>query len=369
MRRASALCALSLLSVPLHAQTFEALASGNPADLRGISVVSDRVAWATGKGGTVLRTTDGGISWMRLSVPGAQALDFRDVEARSPKEAVVMSTGPAEKGQARIYRTRDGGFNWTLAYETREAGAFLDGLAFWDARHGIAVGDPVGGRFFVLTTDDGGGTWNRQPDAPMAAAGEAAFAASGTAIAVQGNDLAWIVTGGGARARCLATRDRGHSWTAVDTPMAAGETSGLFSVSFRDAQHGLAVGGDHKRVAERSDALLSTDGGRTWSAAIAPGGLREAVTWLPGGGGQSAVAVGAGGASLTRDGGRTWTPLTTDPFHAIGLAGNGRGFAVGAGGRIARFSPNAVRDAAAVVPRRPSTARRTTSPTPAPAAR
>ncbi|HEX6559976.1 MAG TPA: hypothetical protein VF021_10950, partial [Longimicrobiales bacterium] len=40
----------------------EPLASSSDASLRGISVVSADVAWASGTRGTVLRTTDGGAS-------------------------------------------------------------------------------------------------------------------------------------------------------------------------------------------------------------------------------------------------------------------------------------------------------------------
>ena len=43
--------------------------SGTTARLRSLSVVGRDVAWASGSGGTVLRTTDGGASWSRRPVP------------------------------------------------------------------------------------------------------------------------------------------------------------------------------------------------------------------------------------------------------------------------------------------------------------
>ena len=42
--------------------------SGVTARLRGVSAVSERVAWASGSGATVLRTTDGGATWQKLTV-------------------------------------------------------------------------------------------------------------------------------------------------------------------------------------------------------------------------------------------------------------------------------------------------------------
>src|SRR5690242_7765246 len=50
--------------------------SGTKARLRGVSAVSDKIAWASGAGGTCLKTTDGGTTWQLLKVPGAESLDF-----------------------------------------------------------------------------------------------------------------------------------------------------------------------------------------------------------------------------------------------------------------------------------------------------
>ncbi len=64
--------------------------TGVNARLRGVSAVSDRVAWASGSGGTVLRTADGGSTWQALKVPGAEKLDFRDIDAVSEQAAYVL---------------------------------------------------------------------------------------------------------------------------------------------------------------------------------------------------------------------------------------------------------------------------------------
>src|SRR5262249_55012229 len=53
--------------------------SGTDALLIAVSAVDDRVVWASGQGGTWLRTLDGGAHWQSGRVPGADSLQFRDV--------------------------------------------------------------------------------------------------------------------------------------------------------------------------------------------------------------------------------------------------------------------------------------------------
>jgi photosystem II stability/assembly factor-like uncharacterized protein len=64
--------------------------SGVNVRLRGVSAVSERVAWASGAGSTVLRTADGGQTWQKLTVT-TDALDFRDVDAIDTQTAYVLA--------------------------------------------------------------------------------------------------------------------------------------------------------------------------------------------------------------------------------------------------------------------------------------
>src|SRR5712691_10743198 len=134
--------------------------SGVTARLRGISAVSDRVAWASGSGSTVLRTDDGGATWQRLTVT-TDAVDFRDVDAVDARTAYVLSigNGPA----SRIYKTNDAGATWTLQFKNEDPKAVYDAMSFWDAAHGIVIGDSIDGKFCILTTENGGKSWVRVP--------------------------------------------------------------------------------------------------------------------------------------------------------------------------------------------------------------
>jgi photosystem II stability/assembly factor-like uncharacterized protein len=241
--------------------------------LRGVSAVSRNVAWAGGTHGTYLRTTDGGLTWTPAQVAGAEALDFRAVVAFSADEAFLMSAGPGE--QSRIYHTSDSGNHWQLQFTNTNPKGFFDSMVFWDAKHGVVLGDPVPDdsgilKFELLLTEDGQ-NWRGIPTAKLPAAieGEGAFAASNTCLAIVPGGLdanLWFATGG-KMARVFHSGDRGQSWEVVDTPMVHGpDSAGIFSIAFRDAMHGVIAGGDYKHPNDDGPNLAFTDdGGKTWT--------------------------------------------------------------------------------------------------------
>ena len=163
------------IALPAAAQSWTPVTSGTTANLRGVSVKGQTV-WVSGDKGTVLRTTDNGATWRSVSPRGVADLDFRDIEAVDDRTAFVLSTG--EGPNSRIYKTTDGGATWALQATNLEPKGFWDCMGFWDPTHGIIVGDPVDGRFTIMTTIDGS-TWQKVKG-PSANKDEGAFAASGT---------------------------------------------------------------------------------------------------------------------------------------------------------------------------------------------
>ena len=278
--------------------------SGTTARLRGISAVTDRIAWASGSESTVLQTIDGGTTWRKLTVT-TDKLDFRDIDAFDARTAYVLSigNGPA----SRIYKTTDGGSTWTLQFKNDDPKAFYDAMSFWDKDHGIVVGDSIDGKFCIMTTENGGRNWNRVPatELPPALENEGAFAASGTNIAIVGTSRAWIATGGARKGRVLRTSDRGRSWKIAETPINAGSSAGIFSIAFRSATHGVIVGGDYQKEKDAVDNLaMTTDSGITWILVKGLSGYRSAVAYVPGT--MFLVAVGPSGVDYSTDDGRTW---------------------------------------------------------------
>lgn len=309
--------------------------TGVEARLRGISAVSDRVVWASGARGTVLRTIDGGTTWKTLPVPGAEQLDFRDVDAFDENTACILSIGNGE--QSRIYRTSDGGATWTLQLANTDPDVFLDAMAFWSPERGLAFSDSVNGQLVIFSTADGK-KWTRIPASalPPAVAGEGAYAASGTNVAMIGRTHAWIGT---SRSRVLRTTDGGRTWAVAPTPIPTGEASGIFSIAFRDTRHGVIVGGDYQKTTDAIDnAAVTTDGGLTWTLAKGLTGFRSVVTHRPGT--TTWYAAGPTGVDVSTNDGRSWIGLAEHGFHTFAFARSGR-IAWGAGdrGRIASFEP------------------------------
>ncbi len=309
--------------------------------LRGLSVASPRIIWTSGNHGTVLRTTDGGSSWVAKGFAGAEDLDFRDVHAVDEHKAYLLSIGEGEK--SRIYKTVNGGSSWTSQMTLRDPKGFLDAIAFWDADHGIAMGDPIDGRFLILTTDDGGTHWTRSPaeGMPPALDKEGAFAASGTCLVVEGKKNVWFGTGGAHVSRVFRSTDGGRSWTAYPTPIPAGiASSGIFSVAFRDSDNGVAVGGDYEQPDGAIQVVaLTTDGGRTWKtpSGRGPRGYRSGVIYLANPTKPTLVAVGPSGSDASSDDGETWFALSDAGAHAVGAVEPDAGWAVGENGSIASF--------------------------------
>ncbi|MGQ4582944.1 WD40/YVTN/BNR-like repeat-containing protein [Lysobacter sp. F60174L2] len=315
--------------------------SGVDVRLRGMSAVSDKVAWASGGDGTVLRTVDGGRQWQVIRVPGAAGLDFRDIEGVDANRAVVLSIGPGEA--SRVYRTADGGRSWQLAFQNRDPAAFLDCMAF-DGAHGVILGDPVDGRFQVLETRDGGEHWALRDGSPKGADGEAAFAASGTCIALGGGTIVFVT--GGARARAHYLIDAGDGepprWQATPAADTAPVPSaGYFSVA--SVPHGfIAVGGDYEQPdADGLLASLPKNPAPGVSATLGyreqpgPAGYRSGIACT---GDANCIATGPSGTDWWN--GEAWTAVSSRGFDAIDLVG-GTGWASGEGGRIARITVGA----------------------------
>jgi len=374
--------AQSLTPLPLVWQMQD---SGTTASLRGIDSVDGTVAWASGIGGTVLRTTDGGAHWQQCAIPDGDkdgaTLDFRGVQAWDAQTAIVMASGPGDK--SRLYKTTDGCKTWKLVFTNPDEDGFFD--SFWLNAifgEGILLGDPVRGQFTILETKDGGVTWKRDQSKSLALHGAslAAFAASNGSVGKAsrgdgdtrgpGTDyFPGFVTGGkgGAflierwegRSRTKARFSHGRysyidqlpDWNRRAIPLASGiESAGGFALALRYTGSGcddcgfgeywrlVAVGGDYTKPNEGTGtaAASSADGGWTWLASTTPPhGYRSTVQWS-----QSEklwITAGPNGSDLSRDDGRTWQPLDNGNWNALSIP-----FIVGPKGRIARLNPAAI---------------------------
>jgi photosystem II stability/assembly factor-like uncharacterized protein len=318
--------------------------SGTTNGLIAVSPVNPQVVWASGRFGTYVVTTDGGNTWRAGVVPGAETLQFRDVEGVSAKVAYLQSIG-ANLTDFRIYKTVDGGATWTMQFQNQNPGAFYDCFAFWTPNRGISHSDSVDGVFPNLRITDGVNWLDISSNMPPALPGEGAFAASGTCVATQGGQNAWIATGASTTARVLATRDGGDTWGAYDTPLVSSPSAGAFTVAFRTPWHGIVGGGDLDPTFPNNAATAtSSDGGATWTLTNEPPvtGAIFGLAYARGAGNGSRTVVitaNAGGAAWTPDEGETWFSLPgVTGYWAVAFASPKAGWLVGTGGRILKIS-------------------------------
>jgi photosystem II stability/assembly factor-like uncharacterized protein len=303
--------------------------SGTEASLRGVSAVTRNVVWASGSGGTWLRTTDGGATWHAGKVSGAEDLDFRGVQALSETTAVLMSAGPGTK--SRIYKTTDSGSHWELLFTNPDAEGFWDSIAFWDDRtHGILAGDSVNGQIAMFTTDDGGRTWARQK-MPPALDKEGAFAASNSSLFVAAENEVWFASA----SRIYKSVDHGRTWRVRNIPVRTSDSSGIFSIASSNGRFAIAVGGDYAKDTETENNIAVTDtGGDTWTApAKGPAGFRSAVLWLRRR--NVWLVTGTSGSDIGVDG--NWTTFDKGAFNALSANFEEDVWAVGPKGRIAKL--------------------------------
>lgn len=305
------------------------------ASFRGLSVVSEKVVWASGTGGTVIRTIDAGTNWKAMAVPGADKLDFRDIEAFDANTAYVLSIGNGES--SRIYKTTDGGLTWSLQFTNKNGKAFFDAIACWDKKNCIAMSDPVDGHFLLISTTDGGDSWKQISSSgrPVAKNGEAAFAASGTCLYIAPRGVIYLVTGG-TDARVFRSDDRGLNWIVADTTILRGTPgSGIFSIAFRNELLGTVVGGNY----EKPDATVNTlaftqDGGKTFYGGEGLTGYRSGVTYIDD---RTLIAVGTNGTDISSDVGRTWRKIGREDLSAVAAKGKKTVWAVGAKGLVVKL--------------------------------
>jgi photosystem II stability/assembly factor-like uncharacterized protein len=310
------------------------LDTGTQIHFRGLSVVSRNVAWLGGYDGVVLRTVDGGRTWINASPAGAAALQFRDIQAFSATTAVAMAAGTGT--DSRLYVTANSGRSWRLAYKNTNPQAFFDCMAFFNPRHGLVLSDPVNGKFRILSTSDGGRDWSVLPNAgmPPALPGEAGFAASGECLTTFGHD-AWFGSGASTAARVFSSRDGGLTWRVATTPIVAGATAGVFALAFRTPLAGVAVGGDFANpTAATHVGALSYLGSPWFSTLSGPFGYRSGVTWVPHTL-ATVIAVGLTGSDVSYNGGLTWKTFDTGQFDTVSCAPDGSCWASGDLGRVA----------------------------------
>jgi photosystem II stability/assembly factor-like uncharacterized protein len=275
--------------------------------LFAVCQMDDMTATAVGDNGTILRTTDGGVTWAVQRSGITTAL--------SGVSFVNAFTGTVVGTDGVILRTTDGGLTWEAQISGTDK--FLSDVHFTDELTGTAVGGAI------LRTTDGGNTWiTLDPGYYWFGNTAVHFTDSMT-----GTKLSYVFGPYGTPGAFIhKTTDGGITWQQRYSESYVD----LYSVYFTDAMNGTAVGS--------SVILRTVDGGDTWTIPSETvegtwGGICYADSL-------NGTAVGSGGRILlTRDGGDTWA-LTSSPtinsLVDVSYANSPVGTAVGHGGTIIR---------------------------------
>jgi photosystem II stability/assembly factor-like uncharacterized protein len=317
------------------AQHIETLQQGKSTSIRGLSVLDDNTAWISGSKGTIAITIDGGKTWDWKQVKGFEKSDFRDIQAFSAKEAIIMSSGTP----ALILKTTDGGESWQVKYKNADTSYFFDAMDFVGKKHGLVLGDPIGGKFVLMETKDGGETWNPFKNLPDALPGEACFAASGTCLRVE-KDLINIVTGG-YHSRMLTYINNQDYWMEADLKLAHKKQSqGTFSYASNGSTQ-IFVGGDyandHKKDSVASYIVYCCYAPPQYSPQKSPEGFQSCVEFISN---STFLSTGTPGSNITTDGGKTWSKIDDASYNVCRKAKHGTlVLLAGDKGRIGIFKP------------------------------
>jgi photosystem II stability/assembly factor-like uncharacterized protein len=328
---------LILFSQEAKAQqpSIDILTTGTKTSLRGLSVVNNNVIWVSGSNGVVGRSTNGGKNWQWMTVRGFEKNDFRDIEAFSASNAIIMSVAEP----AYILKTTDGGENWKVVYQNNTKGMFLDAMDFMSGQHGIVVGDPINNKAFIATTADGGDTWQELKTVSIPTdPGEAFFAASGTNVRLFRSGQYFMVSGG-----TTSSFITGNKKTKL--PIIQGkETTGANSIdvydngSGKNNKHMVVVGGDFNADSSiNKNCFISSDGGKKWKAPKEPPhGYRSCVEYLSK---NDILSCGINGVDYSYNRGKTWKWISRVGFNVCKIARMGDVvFLAGNNGKVAKVN-------------------------------
>jgi len=292
--------------------------SGTVQNLWTVKAVNNAIGWAGGDSATVRKTTDGGATWTNGNPnPGIMVGNIYAIEALDANNAWCASW--RSTGTTYIWKTTNGGANWLQSFS--QAGGFINDVKFINLSTGFAYGNPVGGRWSLFKSTDGGSTWDSTGLYLQQAGSETGY---NNAMFVSGNNI-WFGTN---NTRVYKSNNFGTTWTFGAT---TGQTSS-YAVHFNSTSLGM-IGG-------ATGVLRTTDGGTTWAAAGS----------VPGSGNISGVegfftnfwCVRGPAIYRSSDNGDSWALNYTGSavladIDLIALSGCPDGWAVGSSGTIVRM--------------------------------
>ncbi len=262
------------------------------------------------------RSTDAGQSWSKVW-NGLKAANMNDGVFISPTDGFMVGSGNL------IYRTSDGGLTWS--YASNGFGMEFEDVKMFDSQRGLVAG----GGGTVMRTVDGGVTWT--PTRPGWTLSNGDYLKDLSLVAPS---FAFAV---GNHGTMVKTLDGGLTWQGVAAPTGYpnGGTGDYGACSFISATEGWIAG-------RYLEITHTTDGGATWQQQFVGGSSADGVYDMDFVDSQHGWLVGTFGSGVMRtaDGGTTWNfhafPNPSPDGRAVDFATPLVGWASSTGGWIAR---------------------------------
>ena len=310
---------LSIASCSVANAQWTPQATGFATAARGLSeikIVDANIVWATAYDGTAptteiqefTRTVNGGTNWTPGIINvGDTALGINNISPISATTAWVSAVHPVTGTGSVVYKTSNAGVSWEQQNPTgyTSATSFVNFVHFFNANVGFSEGDPVSGEFEIYRTTNGGDNWTLVPGANIANPLAGEFCYNGGNVVIGSN--VWLP---GNRGRILRSTDMGLTWTAHQAPLTDfSSTAQSGTLHFSDANIGCLL----KTVGTTYTFYTTTDGGVTWSAGTPFTGTRRILNYIPGTTTIVATGVGAlAGTSVSPNNGLTWINVESD---------------------------------------------------------
>jgi photosystem II stability/assembly factor-like uncharacterized protein len=318
-----------ILSTRDGGTTWRHEASGVRVDLHSVNFVDTLQGWAAGDSGIVVRTADGGRTWRMTQIYSRgelRAVSF--IDAKRGWAVGTVGPTPSSPAGGMVFSSNDAGRTWTWQLDLPLQGEQFRDLQFVDSARGWAVTGEA-----IYRTKDGGRQWTSHK-VPQAFYQDSLAIDLRAVFFLDEND-GWVVgdveddSGDDDITRrqgvIVRTTDGGRSWL----PGQFLPVTSASDVYFVDSNHGWVTG---------PTLVASTDGGRSWTTqdAVEAAGPFSSVTFS--GSTTGWVVSGEGWLMGTKDGGRTWKrqPGGSDVAKAVHFLDKNRGWAVGERGTIAR---------------------------------
>ena len=236
-------------------------------------------------------------------------IEFRSI-AQTATNVFILTVG----NPAILYKFSKTDNSKKIVYQENNPKVFYDSMQFYNDTDGIAIGDPIENCFSIITTHDGGNSWQKLSCdiAPELADGEAAFAASNTNIVIK-NNKTWLFSGG-KKSRVFISNDFCKTFKTIETPIIQGSAmTGIFTADFYDEKNGIIAGGDYEKPMQNfGNKAITKNGGKTWKLIAENQGFGYAscIQYIPNSKGKSLVCVGASGIFYSNDTAKSWTKLS-----------------------------------------------------------